>query len=193
MNLAFDIDDTITNSSDIFLKYAKLYNKENNIKHKILKNCLNQKEAFGWTKRNEKHFINKYLEKILIEAKPQRKALKVIKKLNKNNNIYLITSRNKDELSNIEEITLNWLKKYNIDYKYLQIGKISKGETCLHHDIKLFVDDNYQNCIDVANKCKCKVLLFDTRYNKKIKSCEIKRVKSWKEIEKKVKELQNGK
>ena len=29
MNLAFDIDDTITNSSDIFLKYAKLYNKEN--------------------------------------------------------------------------------------------------------------------------------------------------------------------
>ena len=33
MRIGIDIDDTITNSSDIFVEYAKQYNKEKNIQH----------------------------------------------------------------------------------------------------------------------------------------------------------------
>jgi acid phosphatase class B len=37
MNIGIDIDDTITNSSDVFVKYAQIYNETKNINMKLIK------------------------------------------------------------------------------------------------------------------------------------------------------------
>ena len=80
MNIGIDIDDTITNSSDVFVKYAKIYNETKNINYEINKYEINKNKAFGWSKLNEIEFQKKYLEKILTEAKP----------LDDSNNIFVI-------------------------------------------------------------------------------------------------------
>lgn len=72
MNIGFDIDDTITNSSEIFLKYAKEYNLIKNINYKINTKELDQTLAFGWNDENKTEFKNLYLKKILTETTPNK-------------------------------------------------------------------------------------------------------------------------
>lgn len=42
MNIGFDIDDTITNSSEVFVKYAIEYNRMKKINYSIIKNEMDQ-------------------------------------------------------------------------------------------------------------------------------------------------------
>ena len=60
LNIGIDIDDTITNSSEVFVKYAKIYNQIHNITYKINSCELDQSKAFGWSIDNQKEFANQY-------------------------------------------------------------------------------------------------------------------------------------
>lgn len=79
MNVGIDIDDTITNSSDVFVKYARIYNEIHNITYKINTTELDQNKAFGWSIDNQKEFASQYLKQILKEATPNKDAVEVIK------------------------------------------------------------------------------------------------------------------
>ena len=54
MNVGIDIDDTITNSSEVFVKYARIYNKIHNITYKINTSEFDQNMVFGWSIDNQK-------------------------------------------------------------------------------------------------------------------------------------------
>lgn len=58
MRIGIDIDDTITNSCDKFVEYAKKYNKENNIQFDIDQTTLDPKKSYGWGKENTTDFLN---------------------------------------------------------------------------------------------------------------------------------------
>ena len=62
MIIGIDIDDTITDLSDIFLKYATLFNKENEIDFKIDKTQWDLDKAFGWNNDDFMKFSKKYLK-----------------------------------------------------------------------------------------------------------------------------------
>lgn len=47
MTIGIDLDDTISNSSDVFVKYALQFNKEKSIDYDININELDQTKAFG--------------------------------------------------------------------------------------------------------------------------------------------------
>ena len=78
MKIGFDIDDTITNSSEVFVKYATQYNYLKSIKFPINTNELNLTLAFGWNEENKKEFNKLYLKKVLNEAIPNKDAISVI-------------------------------------------------------------------------------------------------------------------
>ena len=191
MNIGIDIDDTITNSSDVFIKYAKKYNKEKGIFHKIDNTTLNQEKAFGWDKNNQIEFINKYLRLILSNAKEKRLSSKVITKLSKKNTIFFITARNNKETENVFELTKEWLDKHNYKYKKLITECKNKLEACTKYKIDMFIDDNYETCMNIYSNLKIPVLIYTTRYNKKLETGNLIRVNNWKEIERIIGEIKN--
>lgn len=169
MNIGIDIDDTITNSSDVFVKYAQIYNETKNINYEINKYEIDKNKAFGWSKLNENEFQKKYLEKILTEAKPLDDSVKIINKLfNIGYNIIFISSRKDSEVNNVYDLTIKWLKRYNIKYTKLIVNSMNKLNDCISNDIDIFIDDNYENCKLINDYSNIKTFLYKTRYNTKM-------------------------
>lgn len=186
MRIGIDLDDTITNSSDVFVDYAKKYNSEMLITHEINTKKLNQKLAFGWNSNNQKKFRKKYLKDILINTKPNKDVVEVLDSIYKNSNeIFIITARNNNELNDMEAITKEWLKSYNIKYNKLIINCMDKAKTCAEEKINVFIDDNFEVCKMVYEKLKIPVFLYSTRYNLNKKLNGLFRVSNWKEISEK--------
>lgn len=182
MNIGFDIDDTITNSSDVFIKYAKEYNYLKGITYLIDKDKLDQEQAFGWNENNKTEFKKLYLKKILNETVPNKDVVKVLTYLkNRGYKIFLISARNDEEIPNMYDFTREWLFINKITYDKLIVNANDKLIICRKNKIKLFVDDNSNICRNIYNQSDIKVLLYTTRYNKRVKN-ECVRVNDWKEI-----------
>ena len=184
MKIGIDIDDTITNSSDIFVKYAEKYNNEKNINYVIDPSTLDPKKSFGWNKKNVKEFLNQYLEDVLNNAEAKVDSIEIINKLKDDGNeIIFITSRSADEIkNNMFELTNKWLKKHNYKYDLLVIDSKEKINDCIKYKIDVFIDDSYNNCKEIKAKTKIPVILYSTRYNINENDNSIIRVNDWLEI-----------
>ena len=183
MRIGIDIDDTLSYSSETFIKYAIKYNNINNVRHKIDTTTLDTFKSFGWTKDEELDFKEKYLEKILRETSVKENAVLYLNLLKKDNNeIYLISSRNEKELKNIFEVTIDWLKKNKIPYDELILNCNNKAKACFEKKIDCFIDDNYKICSHLYNCVDIPVYMFSTNYNNFKYDEDIKTVKSWDEI-----------
>ena len=193
MNVGIDIDDTITNSSEVFVKYARIYNETHNITYKINTSELDQNKAFGWSIDNQKEFASQYLKQILKEATPNKDAVEVIKIIKKLGcNIFLITARKDSEFSGMYDFTKQWLIENNIVFDKLIVNCDDKLKECISHNVKLFIDDNYFTCKKIFDYKKIKVLLYETIYNKKYDNSELVRVQNWKQILEKINKTLEG-
>lgn len=189
MKIGIDIDDTITNSSIIFIKYAIEYNKKYKIEHKIDTTQLDQNKAFGWNKFHQKRFLKEYLSKIFDEVTPNKNSVWAINNLKKQGNkIYFITARNEKEAKDTYTITKKWLVKNRINYDELIINCFNKSDICKEKNVDIFIDDNFDNCLKVYNENKINVFMFNTNYNIKYNSDNIVRVFDWMDIYNKIKE-----
>ena len=195
MRIGIDIDDTITNSSDIFVEYAKQYNKEKNIQHKININLLDVKESYGWEKENLNEFLHKYLEVALNNIDSKSDSIEIINKLKKEGHeIYFITARSEREIEGgMFELTENWLNKHGFNYDLLVINSKEKVKDCIKYGIDIFIDDSYRNCKLIKDGIGIPVLLFTTRYNIKEKDESLIRVSNWYEIYNYLKSIQEEK
>lgn len=183
MNIGIDIDDTITNSSDVFIKYARMYNKIHNISYKINAFELDQNKAFGWSSENQKEFVSLYLKQILKEASPKQNVIETLRTIKKLGcNIILITARKDSEVSGMYDFTKKWLIDHNIIFDKLIVNCDDKLEKCIDNNIKLFIDDNYFTCKKICDCTKIKVLMYETNYNKEYSNLDLKKVQNWKEI-----------
>lgn len=183
MRVGIDLDDTITNSSDVFVEYAKIYNKKMSIKHNINTEELDQQLAFGWSFNNQKKFREEYLKEVLINARPHKNVAKVLENISKNGDeIVIITARSNAELDDMEIITKGWLKKHGIKYDKLIMNAMEKDIVCSKEKINLFIDDNANTCQKVYKKLKIPVFLFSTRYNLNENHNGVFRVSNWNEL-----------
>ncbi len=193
MKIGIDIDDTITNSSIIFIKYAIEYNKKYKIEHKIDTTQLDQNKAFGWNKFDQKRFLKEYLSKIFDEVTPNKNSVWAINNLKKQGNkIYFITARNEKEAKDTYTITKKWLVKNRINYDELIINCFNKSDICKEKNVDIFIDDNFDNCLKVYNENKINVFMFNTNYNIKYNSDNIVRVFDWMDIYNKIKEKEKN-
>ncbi len=182
MNIGFDIDDTITNSSAVFIKYAKEYNIKKNISYSINTNELDQTLAFGWNDENKKEFRELYLERILTETIPNSHVLETINEIKNNGHrIYLITARNDNEIPNMYEFTKKWLNKNGIYFDELIVNCSDKLLACKEKQIEIFVDDNYITCKNISENSTIFVMMYSTNYNKNFKT-NFMRVDNWNKI-----------
>ncbi len=183
MRIGIDIDDTVTNSSDTFIKYAIQYNKEKKITHEIDSTTLDTKKSFGWEKENVEEFLNKYLEELLRNVDAKKESIKIINQLKQEGNeIYFITARSEREIKGeMFKLTEEWLKNNNYQYDLLEIDSHEKEKSCKKYGIDIFIDDSYKNCTRIKKELNIPTLLYATRYNNTV-SKDLIRVNNWFEI-----------
>lgn len=190
MTIGIDIDDTITDSSSLFVKLAKKYNKDKKISYNMDLTEWDQEKAFGWSIDNQKEFKLLYLTSIFMGAKPKRKVAKIIHKLKEEGHkIIIISSRSK----NVEDITLNWFHKNKIEYDKIILGSINKSQDVLKNKVDVFIDDNWEVVNQISKERKIPVFLFKANYNMKYNDSKVEKVASWEDIYFKIKNIEEDK
>jgi hypothetical protein len=185
MIIGIDIDNTITNTTETILGYAKTFGEQNN-----LNITLNSQEYFiegslGWDKKTADEFLKYHLTDIYNSVCPKPDSIDVIKHLHKNHSIVLITSRN-EKFPLIRETTHEWLKKHQIKFDKLVMNNtddmhhFSKLYACLENRIELMIEDHHDLAVELCEKIP--VLMFDYPYNAHVKEKNIIRVKKWLEV-----------
>lgn len=192
MNIGIDIDDTISSTFEETYPRAKEY----------LKNILGREVIEDYSKVMDFNYIENILKitpeemeffwrenlaDLLKNVKPKESAIEIINRLKQEgHNIIIITARWNKDYCDSEEISKEWLKKYNISYDKIYTGADSKKEIAINEKLDLFIDDSIKNCREISNS-NIKCFLFASKvniYNKECENFEI--VKSWDEIYKKI-------
>ena len=185
MRIGIDIDNCISNFDDTLLEEYLKHDKELrntgiiNENPEYLRNGM-----FDWTEEEEKSFYNENIEDFAKKLEPIEDSIYYIKKLKEDRHeIYIITGRNNGEYKNPNELTIQWLDKYNIVYDKLiftnSYDKHAKTEACLENNIDLMIEDSTRISLDLINN-GIKVYTMNTRYNQKEQTLD--RVSKWEEI-----------
>ncbi len=149
MNIAIDIDDTITNTYETMVPMIALfYNKDLN---KLLQNKPSYKEFYSLP--NFSTFAMLHFETVACIAPLKNGVIDILQKLkNEGHKIIFITSRNSEEFNDPYQTSYNYLIKNNIPFDKLIVNASNKAEICLKENIDLFIDDSTKNCKAVAKK-----------------------------------------
>ncbi len=190
ITIGIDLDDTISNSNEMFLKYGKLYNEEKKINFPIDETQWDVDKAFGWSDNDYKEFCRKYLKTLLNNVKTKENVGKIIQELkNEGHKIIIITARHEEEIDDPYTLSKEWLEKNNIYFDKLIVNSRQKEIDCLKNDVGVFIDDNLKNCISVYDKLHIPVFLFNSIYNKHASYPNIERIYSWDEAYMKIKNV----
>ena len=185
MNIGIDIDNVISNFDEELYKEYKMHDKKLRNSGVVNQNAdYIRKGMFDWTDAEEKNFYINNIERIAKNLKLISNASKYINKLRKEGNkIFIISGRNNGEYADPYNMTKEWLNKNNVVYDKLFLTNAyehhEKAEICLANNVEIMIDDSASVCAECSN-VNIKVLLFDTKYNRKEKN--FKRVNSWKEV-----------
>lgn len=168
MRIGIDIDDTITNTTEMMMKYI---NKSGIAIDSSEDYCNFKVEQLD----KYRDLLEKYIEPVLTNVSVKKDCVSVISKLKEEGNtIYIITARSNRYSDNIYNITVDYLNKNNIIYDKLLFGYENKRDVCLKEKIDYMIDDNI-NVYDSLVGTSTKPILFSKGNNRF-------RVDSWSEI-----------
>ena len=189
MKYGFDLDDTLADTASVINKYAIKFNKEYLNGNGDLQDINNSKsyyyfaEGLNWNKENIAKFFEIYYLDILKEVQIKPFVKETINKLKKEKNeVYIITARRKREGEIVEKITNEWLKDNGILYDELFINIKEKSKIVNQLKIDIFIDDSYENCIDVKTNTDAKVYMLSTKYNTGILDKQLERINNIAEL-----------
>ena len=189
MKYGFDLDDTLADTASVINKYAIKFDKEYLNGNGELKDINDSKsyyyfaEGLNWNKENIVRFFEIYYLEILKEVEIKPFVKETINKLKKGEHeIYIITARRKREDEIVEKITKDWLKNNEILYDDLFINIKEKSKIVNQLKIDIFVDDSYENCIDVKRNTNAKVYMLNTKYNIGILDNQVNRINNIDEV-----------
>jgi uncharacterized HAD superfamily protein len=195
MKIGIDLDDVLVLFMEGFLDFLKKekgmdYNEEDFIVYDFWK-------IFNIEKEKSKELVHLFYDsKDFDDLGVVEDAVDIIKRLSEKNQIFFITSRH----PKLREKTERFIKNYFLDMDFelyfsgdfFKRGK-TKSELCESLGISFFIDDNFNYVKEIANK-EIKTFLFDKPWNRDENTQvheKIIRVKSWKEIFEKFKEIEN--
>lgn len=176
MNIGLDIDDTMTNSSELMTEYAKKYFNTTDINqiNNLLHTKMSSEKVFD--------FYNQYLPEMMEKYELKENVKEVIDRLHANGHkIIIITARGRTIKNGLEEITEKYLKKHKIEVDNIIFREVDKAAVCVANNIDIMIDDS----IPILEKVKAsgiKAVLFTSIRNQNI-STNIDRVTNWLELE----------
>lgn len=160
MNIGIDIDNTLTDIEKDLFDAANKYTKSINPNFEYMKpvkydGFTNMAafyiDIFGWNDKQVESFFRNERIKVVDSAVPREGVVNVLKELkHKGNNIYIVTARTDKYDDMPYERAKKWLDKNKIVYDKLIIGATDKVKVCQEYDIKIFIDDQLNNCLKIA-------------------------------------------
>lgn len=165
MNIGIDLDDTIVNTYDIFLK---LINMKYGLDFNLIKSKkMNYDDINKLTENFDK--IKKDLFSVLVKSvELKENVVNVLNKLKSDGHkIIFITARNYEDYDDPYKVTNEYLIKNNVPFDKLLVNNYRKDKVCLNENIDLFIDDSTKHCKDVSN-IGIKTLQFGAVFNENI-------------------------
>lgn len=199
MVIGIDIDDTLTNTSELLLTYAQKYDYEvlkrkcSLDENKVYSIINGGKLEYGmnWTTNEANDFKESFHSQVLENAPIKPFAKEIIDKLiEEGNQIIFVTARNNegDRICDSYQISKNLLDKNNIKYHKIITECSDKLFVCRENNIDLFIDDKIETCIELKDG-KINTFLMNTPFNNQLDEKNVVRVFSWIDLYYKVREL----
>ncbi len=188
MRIGIDIDNTITDTLPVFIRYCKKYNEEI-VKRNIPMNetGFNITTLYDWTQEEKDDCFLKYIDEAREQVEVKPNAKKIIQKLKKEgNSIYIITAR-KRGIMDPYETTLKFLQKNGIEYDEFVVQK-DKKQYCIDNNIDILIDDEEKN-INLVSEI-IPVIAFEYIHNASCKGKNIIKVKTWDEAYTVIKQIE---
>ncbi len=194
MRIGLDIDDTITNTHFILMKYAYKYNLEHGNKPLLKYNTNNFSEVYGWNPDEVNSFFRTYYLDALKEIEPKYNVKEILGKLKEEGHqIIFITVRNDRECAGENEarrITLDWFKKYEIPFDELHVDIQDKKTFCEENNIDVFMDDSVRT-VSAFKTTGITTLIAMNCFNLDFKDEKITNIYNMNELYNKIHELDN--
>lgn len=175
LNICIDIDGTITDAY-YWLELCNEYFNTNITESQVTEYYIH--EVLGVERSEYDEFYEKHKFKLHTEQKLRPDAKSVISELSLLHNIYFVTARDKS----LTMLTHAYLRKNEIPYDDIFVlGTHYKVDKAKELNCSIFIEDNYDNAIQLSN-AGFKVILIDTTYNRKPINSNIIRVYNWNQI-----------
>ncbi len=186
MNIAIDIDDTLTESFDYFLPFvAEYFDVDVN---ELKKRNISYSNLPSKWKKEELDFYRTYFDNVVVNTPFKSDAVWGINSLREmGHRIVIITARTNEFYTDPYKITREELKTGGIVYDEL-VCTLDKAKACIDENISVLIDDMPENCEAVRNRGIC-AILFESKANKHEKTTFI-RVKNWSEVIEVVKRIE---
>ncbi len=171
MNIGVDIDGTLNNFPDIFLRMGHYFTT--NVLGRTAKPDKTEydlRKCFDWSKTEFETFWDTFASYSFCVSDVRKGAIEILDALKKKNRIYLITARQELFL----EATITWLVANYVPYDRLHVGIQDKAKFCKENNIKLMIEDKIKTCEEVSKVAR--VICFDNPYNQDYKG---ERIESW--------------
>ena len=178
MNIAIDIDDTLTDSFDYFLPFVAEYfgTDENELKSK---NISYSNLPDEW-KNDEISFCKTYYDRVVVNTPFKPDAAWGVSQLQKRGHrIIIITGRTTAFYTDPYKTTKEELEKGGIVYDKL-ICTLDKAAACRAENISVLIDDLPANCAAAAGN-GIFAILFHSKGNQTVKT-DFCKVSNWSEV-----------
>jgi len=178
MIIGIDFDGVVSDSTRLKIREAKrIYGID-----LLPENCsIRTAEEAGLSREQYKELVRRiYGTELFLEADEVAGACRSLQLLNRDNLIHIVTSRDDQEA----DFAKKFLEKRKIPYdKFTNTSNESKLSVCQGNNIDSFIDDTYENLVDLSI-CKFRLYLFSTPSNRNItiEHPDIKRANNWKEL-----------
>ena len=96
--------------------------------------------------------------------------------------LFFVTHRYVRETYDICRITSDWLKQHGISQPIVHFTNESKAELVKDLGIEFFMDDRYENCLEVAERTQAMVLMPHRPYNRSFNHPAVKRIQNFSEL-----------
>ena len=96
--------------------------------------------------------------------------------------LVFLTHRYERETYDIHGVTCDWLKRHGISNPVVYFTQESKASLVENLGVRLFMDDRYENCKDVAEKTEAIVLMPHRLYNQSFTHPRVKRIWNFDEL-----------
>jgi len=102
--------------------------------------------------------------------------------LSRQERLHFVTHRYVRESYDINAITCEWLKSHGISKPVVHFTNESKAPLVEDLRIQFFMDDRYENCLEVAEKTDAMVLMPHRPYNQSFNHPSVKRIENFGEL-----------
>lgn len=105
-----------------------------------------------------------------------------LEELSRNAKLVFVTHRHVRETYSIHEVSSNWLRRHGISRPVVYFTQEPKGKLIQDLGVRLFMDDRYENCQEVAENSQALVLMPHRTYNQDFHHPRVQRIWSFREL-----------